>query len=507
MIFRNATLLTAARFAGDGLGFLFFIILSRRLGPEGIGQYALGMATALLVYSWVIFGMDDLSIRDCARLGSRERVTFLGQLLGLQLVLAAVVVVLFAGLLVFDWPARATITVCLILSGYYGALGFAQMLFTPAFAQQQIMFQSLAEVSTRAGATVSAILLVLFTGVSLPVALLPFSLAGLILVGCGLNSARRYNGRSGLSLSWQQVKTTARLAWPFGAVAILFTLQTRVSYIVLGAMSGEGATGIYASGIKFVETGVLPLAYLAMAAFPSLSRAQSENAERLNWIAGRQFRVSLAGGALLAWFLVFVLPDLIVPLFGPKFSLTQPLLPPLALLALILGAEIPVNRVLIASGLQGLVVKFLAWGVLANASLALLLVPVAGIYGAVAGTIGGQIIITALSLRTVHKRGVKLCAVKYLAAYLISLAACVLAGKAAQHIWGHAWVGAAGALAAMSLVWVTSGFVSLSQIFSARYKWNQAPLNNDSTPAGQTAGAREKAADRPGLLSDSQCKP
>lgn len=72
-MFKNASFPTIARFAGVGLGFLFFVVLSRRLEPEGIGQYAFGLAAALLVYSWVSFGLDDLSIRECARLARQNR--------------------------------------------------------------------------------------------------------------------------------------------------------------------------------------------------------------------------------------------------------------------------------------------------------------------------------------------------------------------------------------------------------------------------------------------------
>jgi O-antigen/teichoic acid export membrane protein len=443
---RNASFLTVTRLAGDGLGFLFFILLSRRLGPEGIGQYAFGLAAALLVYSWMIFGLDDLSIRESARMAPQGRKQFLGQMLGVQMCLMAIVLVTFGGFFLLDWKARPMILVSLILSGYYIALGVAQVLFTPAFSQQQVLFQSLAEVLSRAGVMTVAIALLALGNVSLPLALLPFPLGGIVLVVCGLWSARHYNGGLSLSLSWKEIRGAVELAWPFGVAAILFTLQVRVSYLVLGTIGGSTATGIYASGIKFVETGVIPLNYLAMAAFPILSRAHAGRSDQFNMVVNRLFRVSLAGGALLSWFLVFVLPELIVPVFGPRFSSTRLMLPLVGVLGVILALDIPLNRVLIASGLQKLNVVFMLLGVLANTAVALLLVPIAGVFGAVAGTICGQTLVTALSFRAIVAKGIKVFTWRFVATYLMSLVAGVAIGKVAHDILRNSWAGPVASL-------------------------------------------------------------
>ena len=467
-VLKNAGLLSLARFSGDALSLVLFIVLSRRLGPEGIGHYAFGLAIALMVYSWVNFGLEDFSIRECAHLDARERATLLGHLSGFQVVLVMVVVTAFGAIILISHASRDRFQVAAILSAYYIALAMARILFAPAFAQQDILRQAVTEMCCRSSSILAAIALIMFWNVPLAVALLAFPAGGLILLALATLSARRYNHQIRLIVHWQQIRSTAVIAWPFATAVLILVLQARISYIALGMLLGVAATGIYASVIKFLETGALPLNYLALSTYPSLSRSHLHDLEAFRRLADRLFRLSLSAGALLAWFLVLVLPAIIVPVLGKKFSSATSLLPTVGLLAILVSIDLPANRFLLAAKLQTLRVKFMVVGVVANLLLALSLIPFFGVPGAVAATLLGQAVMTTLSLRALFVRGLNPTTRSVAIGYFLSLCvALVVGGVMARLTLGVAWI-SLGSLFAMCAIWLVTDFVSIKHLFGTR---------------------------------------
>lgn len=463
-ILKNAGLLSVARFSGDALNFLLFVILSRQLGPDGIGQYAFGMAIALLAYSCVNFGLDDLSIRECAQLEPRERATLIGHLNGLQLAFILVLLAAFGGIILAGHQPGPRMQIAAILSGYYIALAVARILFTPAFSQQRMFAQAIAEFSCRAIMIISAICLIWFWHAPLNMALLPYPLGGLVLVVIAARSAWRYNHELRLKFDWRRIIETAKTALPFGAAALIFALQMRINYVALGTMKGAGATGIYASAVKFLETGILPLTYLALSAYPSLSRAVVRDSAALKHVGDRLFRVSLVGGALLAWFLVMILPMVIVPILGTSFASAKQLFPAVGVLAILMSLDLPADRMLLAAKLQTLRVKFTIAGVATNLVLAVTLIPFFGVAGALAATLAGQAVVLLLSLIALSARHINSIAWKTGAQHCLALGAAVTTGMLAHAFTNEAIWSAIGSLASMCLVWLATGFLSLKQI-------------------------------------------
>lgn len=462
---KNAGSLTIARLTGDGLSFLLFIVLSRRFGPEGIGHYAFGMAIAGLAYALVNFGLEDFSIRECARMDARQRSSFLGCLMSFQIGLALLVLVLLGGFFALKGLNTKEIQIIALLSVYYMILAFTKILFTPAISQEYMIIPSLTELFCRVGIIISSIFLVIALETSLPVALLPYPVGGIVLLVFAAFSSRHFNKRLSLTISLNQAKETLREAWPFGAAIVIFTLQVRISYIVLGILSGPEATGIYASGIKFLETGVFPLVYLALAAYPSLSSSYASNREAFQKLSDRLFRTSMACGALLAWVLIFIAPELIVPILGESFSSSRSVLQSIGILGLLMAVDLPANRLLFAANLQQLRVKIMSCGVLVNLTFAVLLVPSMGVSGAVAATIFGQMVISTLSLIALITKGLSPFTWKMGLSFLLSTSAAFVTGKTAYLIFGGKWVPAGAALAAVCFGLIGTGFISPTKFF------------------------------------------
>jgi O-antigen/teichoic acid export membrane protein len=126
---------------------------------------------------------------------------------------------------------------------------------------------------------------------------------------------------------------------------------TRIGVIALTLLVSEHAAGIYAAGLKLVEMACLPLLFLGRAAYPGLSRAFREPRE-----FRRMGRHALAWGfaiaALSAIALAIATPSLLVPMLGPGFAGSEPMLMAMAALMFVQGIEIVLGRLLLSANLN-----------------------------------------------------------------------------------------------------------------------------------------------------------
>lgn len=67
LIFRNFSFLIVGKTLGDVFTFIFFVLLSRAFGQEGIGQYSFAMALAGFFWVFAEFGLYNLSIKEMSR--------------------------------------------------------------------------------------------------------------------------------------------------------------------------------------------------------------------------------------------------------------------------------------------------------------------------------------------------------------------------------------------------------------------------------------------------------
>src|SRR5690348_10935688 len=88
---RNSLWLLAARIGTQGLAVLFTVLLARRLGANGFGEYAFMAAVIFIGNTLTTFGTDMLLIRDIA---ARDDFSRLPAALFLQLALSVLFIAL-----------------------------------------------------------------------------------------------------------------------------------------------------------------------------------------------------------------------------------------------------------------------------------------------------------------------------------------------------------------------------------------------------------------------------
>jgi O-antigen/teichoic acid export membrane protein len=367
----------------------------RYLGVEGYGQYTLIFAYLALAGIFVDFGFFLLQIREIAKYPEREA-EISGNVFGLKLVLCVVVFSLayLASLIFYD---NSVITTG-ILIGAFSQGAMALTLVPVSIFQARLQMQKVAVMNVFGRSLYLGLIL---WGVSSDIGLL------------GLLGAAAFANIAMWGLHWFWVNQLVRLvprwdfkywwyfikqALPLGAALVLSTIYFKIDSIMLGAMQGNYAVGIYGAPYKIMEV-VLSLASIFMASvFPVLTEALTISKER----AQRIFQKAYEAMHLLAWPIIFgilaVGTPLMVLIAGEEF---EPSGAALKVLIFAVGLSFiggTFNHTLIASGNQRyLTLPYLAatiFNVVAN----WFFIPKYSYMGAAATTVATELLVVMVVL-------------------------------------------------------------------------------------------------------------
>ncbi|HVO46558.1 MAG TPA: oligosaccharide flippase family protein [Steroidobacteraceae bacterium] len=382
-VFTNAAWLALSRASTDVLSFVLFAVIARTFGPEGSGEYSYAFALATLLALFTTSGLEEYGIRQYARAAGEERSRMWSDLVwtqGAQLACGFAVFVLLAAAGVFR-PSRWVVVA--ELACYLVGWMMARTLFIPAMAAQSMRVPALTDLACRLSAIVAALALGLLLEPPLPWLLVGFPLAGLLLLALAARNAARQGAAWRPVPNWQGIRATARQVAPFMGSDLLGQFYARADLLLIAWFLGDASVGLYATDIKFIEVGLLPLFLLGTAAYPLLSQYSLRDEAVFGQSARDLVRIIFLCAGWLSVGIYCLVPLLIVPLFGGKFIPAAKLLPWIALLAVVKGVETALYRVLYAARRQTTYLVGLSVGTVLIVILNVTLIPRFGLPGAI----------------------------------------------------------------------------------------------------------------------------
>jgi O-antigen/teichoic acid export membrane protein len=382
-VITNAFWLSFSRTATDLLSFVLFAVISRTFGPAGTGEYSYAFALGTLVALISTSGFEDFGVRQYARAPPRERAQVWQDILLTQSAQLALGVLAFIVFVLAGAVHAGNLIVVLELSVYVVGLSIARTFFVPAMASQSMVIPALTDLCCRLAAIIGALLLTFIGHPSLPWVLAGFPFAGVVLAVLALRNATQHGVSLRVARSWRTVFSTLRGTMPFAGSDILNQFYARADLLLIAYFLGNEKVGLYATDIKFVEVGLLPLILLGSAAYPLLSAYAGTDAGTFTHAARDFARLLFFLTGWLAVGTYYLVPLLIVPLFGVRFAPAVPLLPWIALFALLKGAEATFYRLLYSVHRQTLYCVSLLAGTVLIICLNLALIPTLGLLGAI----------------------------------------------------------------------------------------------------------------------------
>jgi O-antigen/teichoic acid export membrane protein len=387
-ILTNAVWLSLFRIGADLAGFVLFVSISRNFGPSGIGQYSYAFALASLVAFAAGAGIDEFGTLQYVRgKSSAERLEHWNDIVSTQIVQLG----LSAALFTLFWAlggVHGRVSIVLELSGLLVAQYVGRTLFVPAMASQAMILPGLIEFLSRFSAVTVAVALVL-TGSDLPLALVGFPAAGALLIYLATRNARAHDAPLRVHSCSARIRNTLRATLPFTAAELLSQFYARADILLIAYFLGNSGVGIYATDVKFVEFGILPLFLLGTAAYPTMSRAAAFDSVNFNQTSREFISVVVFLGGWLSVGIFCLLPLILVPVFGSRFQAAIALLPWFAALALLKSVDAALYRVVYAlrRAPTYLFAILIATAVLIAANF--ILIPTNGLPGAISAALAG----------------------------------------------------------------------------------------------------------------------
>ncbi len=390
--------LGAATLFAQVVGFFVLAVIARRLGPSGLGAFSFALTLTGYFAIPANFGVTALATRELAQNPERMK-PLLGEVAALQAALSLVpylLLVAFAPVLAADDASRELIPIVgLSFIVEAASLGWV------VFARQRF---AVAAIGRATGAVTFAVLVVLFVQEGDTVALSWIHLAGIGATSVVTALAvLRMAGRPALGVEPRALVRRFRAGIPLGISGVMIAIYYTADSLMLGYLKSVDDVGQYAVAYK------IPLAVLAFAAlwgtvlFPHASalakRSTVELREQVSYFGSLALVASLPmlAGAI-------IVGDQLIPgLFGAEY---EPAATPFVVLmgaAALVVFTVNWGTAAVALGDERHYAIAVSLGAGLNVLANLVTIPLFGMTGAAAATLGAELVVFAYVLVRVRR--------------------------------------------------------------------------------------------------------
>jgi O-antigen/teichoic acid export membrane protein len=389
----NTTYQLAGKAAVLAIAAVSIVVLTRYLGPDDYGRYALALSFMQLFGVLADAGLTTIVVRELSRDRARAH-ELMANALTLRLVLALATIAL-AGLVSLLLPYEPDVRTAILIAGVPLLLGSLNSAITAVLqADLRMARAAVADVVGRLAAF-AAVLVVVWLDLGFHAAVGAAGVgAAVTLVTTWLLVRKLAPVR--MAASAEVWRPLLRTSLPVGLALALNEMYVRADTVIISIYRDFDEVGLYSLAYRVLElTTVLGAAFLT-SIFPVIARRAREG--RLRESVQVAWDVFVIAGAALAACGAAVAPELIRVAGGPDFADAAD---PLRVL-LVAGAIAFVNGVigytLIAVDRQRNALWLNATGLLVNVALNLVLVPAYGIVAAAVVTLFSELLVLAGSL-------------------------------------------------------------------------------------------------------------
>lgn len=381
-LIRNSALSFTLNLVTKAANVVVFILIARQRGPEAAGVFSLA-TTYLLIFSALVWGLDELMVRQVAR----DREASARQLSGYLLIRLPLTAALYAALFLlvrFGLPyGTSTVRTILLMGLSLFPDGLARVGAALLAAHERF---EIPVVGAFAGmlVKVSGAVAALATASGLE------TVAWFWLVGTCLEAALNLWGAIRRAGRLHPLRGLGRGVWggqlgmavPFLVIGSLLTIEYQTDVVILSAVRGEVAVGWYgaATTIAFSLT-LIPAAFRA-AVYPRMARVETETPARLGGLYDAAFAYLATAAIPLAVGIQLLAPRLIELIYREGFAGAVTPLRIIGWSLLFNFLNVPNSRIMLVKDRQRLLAALLTGSMGLNVILNLLLDGPFGVNGA-----------------------------------------------------------------------------------------------------------------------------
>ena len=371
---KNSLWLLLARIGTQGMAALFTIILARRLGSAGFGEYAVIAAIVFVGNMFTTFGTDMSLIREIA---ARDNLSFLPAALFVQILLSLLLILfLWVGAPFLPNQSVDGILALRIYSFALIPLAFFTV-FTSALRGKQLMdaYTWLNLIGSSLQLAMVWFFMVAGAGVlRLSVILLAAQMI-VSFFGAVICHIRIQNFWRAWRFDTKDISNLLRISAPFALLTVIAMLYQKLSVLMISAIGGSAMTGFFSVAQRTVEAAKTGHAAVFTAWYPAMAQRRDDTF-RSSWI------LLLVGAGFGAVALSALARPLTLILFGGGYEASVSALQILAWMLIPYSVSTFLTLKFVASNREGPVLRASLVSLAVLASLSLWWIPRTGLSGA-----------------------------------------------------------------------------------------------------------------------------
>jgi O-antigen/teichoic acid export membrane protein len=442
------------------------VVIARYLGVEGFGHYSFVMAVAGVFQLLADMGVRNIVIRDLAVAPElvRDRLAVARTLLVILSLLSLGGIALVAWTIDLPLEVRQSLLLAgvAVMTTFY-ALGYSAVLRAFEHMDQDIL----------GFVAHKALLLALVFAVSRTAWGLRGVFVATAIANAGLylyyrTLVSRRHGVTRLSRDLGAAWALMAESFPLGVAEVVRRLAWQVDRLVLTALAGPVAVGLFSTAYKFLEAAKPLAENLTLPLFPVLSRLARDSRTAAFDTYARGLRILYALAVPAAVVLAVLAEPIVRLLFGPSY---RPAATALALMAPVVVLMLPTSLygfLFTALGLQRRYTACVTAALVTNLGLDLLLIPRWSYRGAAVATLAGESALFLAGAFVLHRLGGGWAPFALLwRPAVAAVAPIVLCGLVRDRGWALVAVGTAASLAGYVVALVALGAFTRAELAGA----------------------------------------
>lgn len=392
------------------LSFVYFTLLARNLGAEGIGQYFFAISFATMFSVLVDLGLSPLLIREVAKVGDTEHgqsekedcERWFQQIFTLKIIFALITAAVVIGLDLILFYSDTVRNLIFLTTAIIVVDSFTLLFYAFIRGRQNLKFESWGTIIFQIIVMIFGLSLLSYTKevVLFLVVLFLASLFNFIFSGIILH--KKFKVKLKLYFSKELVKKIMLIALPFALAAIFAKVYAYMDTVLIKVFLGDEEVGFYSIAYKITfALQFIPLAFVA-ALYPAFSNYFKYDLEALKHIFAKAFNYLAFIALPLSLGIIALATELVHKVYTSDFDSVWPLR--------VLVASIPflfinfsLSSFLNATERQKINTRNLGIVMIFNIVLNIIFIPKFGVWGASLASSLSTLFLFLLNLRAVMK--------------------------------------------------------------------------------------------------------
>lgn len=399
-IFINTASQVLVRFVTLAIALISIKLLSRYLGPAGVGDYNTITTYINLFIVVADLGLFSVAVREISKNPEREK-KILSNVFNIRLV-SAVIATCISIVVVFFTHYSSDIKLGTIIASGFILFNLMASLYDMVLQYRlKMQFSALAELLSKVLSIIALYIIVAMHGNFLWI-ISTVTFSGVTIFVFKWLFARRYI-KIASEYDHKVAKWIFHMSWPIGLVFIINNLYFKLDTLMLFAIKGATAVGIYSVAYKVLEVTVFVGSYFASALKPTISENIAKEKIYMQRLIEKSINIMLLLSLPLAFVSLTFSKEIILFLSTPDFLSGSRALIFLSLTLPVIYLDTLLGEILIANDERKLLIRVAIFILLFNFLANLYFIPRYSFMGAAVTTLLSELLLLGINLHYTRK--------------------------------------------------------------------------------------------------------